>query len=500
MATPTTPDGAPSPEQAPDSLPTFEVDDHEWLGQADWIIGGEAAAKARAQGRYAAYVLTLMALVYGFPFVQATFKTSDSATLSTQLHSGAAYGVGLATVAAILGAAVWAGRFRGPVVPPMPWIDLVLAAPVDRALAVRRWWRYAVVGGLFVGGLSGLTLSAGLAYAGVVGPLAIPASLVGGLVLGIAVVRVWLWAQVRSWPGPDRSLSLLWRVDDALRELHGESLRQHSANTSTLAGSAMTGNLRNARLAFARPVRRARARRLRPGRPFTVLVRRDVLGLRRQPSSMLTGLGLFALGAVVLAWALSQPAAPGIAVPLSLVPLYLGFGAWAEGLRLQADNIGTPSLIGSGPLEEASAHLVAPAVLATVVLGGSYAVAVALSGGSVGGPAGAAEAAGSAGAAAATGAVGIVGAVASIICVLGALAGGHLLAAFRGQPTMVTSPQGLIAWYLMPSVVVLIAGSLLPLLLRAGKESGAGVAVWLVIGLVAWGLHRVRRLTHLHRV
>ena len=110
MTTPDEPDSAPEP--------TFEVDDHEWLGQADWIIGGEAAAKARAQGRYAAYVLALMALVYGFPFVQATFRTSDSATLRDQLNSPAAYGVGVAAVAAVFVAVSWAGRFRGPVVPP----------------------------------------------------------------------------------------------------------------------------------------------------------------------------------------------------------------------------------------------------------------------------------------------------------------------------------------------------------------------------------------------
>ena len=482
MTTPPTPDDAPRADPTADpsadltAEASLEVDDHEWLGQADWIIGGEAAAKARAQGRYAAYVLALMALVYGFPFVQATFKTSDSATLRDQLNSPAAYGVGVAAVAAVFAAATWAGRYRGPVVPPMPWIDLVLAAPVDRALAVRRWWRYAVAGALFVGGLGGLTISGGLAYAGVVGPLVIPIALVGGLVLAIAVVRIWLWAQVRSWPGPDRGPSLLWRVDDGLRELHAESLRQHSANTSTLAGSALTGNLRTARLAFARPVRRSRGARLRPGRPVPVLVRRDVLGLRRQPSSMLTGLGLSLLGSIVLAWALTQPAAPGIAVPLALVPLYLGYGAWAEGLRLQADNIGTPSLIGSGPLEEAGAHLVVPTTLATLVLGGSYAVAVVLSSS----PAD-------------------VGAVASVVCVLGTLAGGHLLATFRGQPTIQAGPQGLIAWYLMPSVVVLIVGSLLPLFLRAGMQTGVGIAVWLVVGVIAWGLHRVRRLTHLHR-
>ena len=228
MTTPPTPDDAPRADPTADpsadltAEAILEVDDHEWLGQADWIIGGEAAAKARAQGRYAAYVLALMALVYGFPFVQATFKTSDSATLRDQLNSPAAYGVGVAAVAAVFAAATWAGRYRGPVVPPMPRIDLELAAPVDRALAVRRWWRYAGAGALFVGGLGGLTISGGLAYAGVVGPLVIPIALVGGLVLAIAVVRTWLWAQVRSWPGPDRGPTLLWRVDDGLRELHAE--------------------------------------------------------------------------------------------------------------------------------------------------------------------------------------------------------------------------------------------------------------------------------------
>ncbi len=342
------------------------------------------------------------------------------------------------------------------------------------------------------------TLSSGLAYAGVLGPFAIPVALVVGLLLALAAVRVWLWAQVRSWPGPDHGLSLLWRTDDALRELHAESLRQHSANTSTLAGSAMTGNLRTARLAFARPVRRARTARLRAGRPVAVLVRRDVLGLRRQPSSLLSGLGLGLLGSVVLAWALTQPAAPGIAVPLALLPLYLGYGAWAEGLRLQSDNVGTPSLIGSGPLEEAGAHLVVPTILTTA---GPRRVVCRRAGrrrkqrwrGSADAASRRArrERLWRGGA--------TVGAIASLVCVLAVLAGGHLLAAFRGQPTIQGGPQGLIAWYLLPFLVVLVVGSLLPLFLRAGLEAGTTIAVWLVAAVVAWGLHRVRRQTHLHR-
>ena len=276
----------------------------------------------------------------------------------------------VASVAALLGAVVFAGRFRGPVVPPMPWIDLVLPVPLDRALALRRWWRYAAVGGLFVGALSGLTVGAGLAFAHLAGVVTIVVTTVIGTALGVLATRLWLWSQVRSWPGPDRGLSLLWRVPDALRELHAESLRAHSANTSTMAGSALTGNLRTARLALTRPVRHGRSARLRPGRPFGVLVRRDVLGLRRTPGAFLSGLGLTVLGGAIVTWAFTQPAAPSIAATIGLLPLYLGFGAWAEGLRLQADNVGTPSLLGTGEVTEAVAHVTVPTALTVVVLGG----------------------------------------------------------------------------------------------------------------------------------
>ena len=150
-----------------------DYDDHDLLGQADWVIGGDAARKARQQGLYAGYVLFLGALVYGLPIVQAVFRTSDASSLGEQLRSPVAIALLVASVAALLGAVVFAGRFRGPVVPPMPWIDLVLPVPLDRALALRRWWRYAAVGGLFVGALSGLTVGAGLAFAHLAGVVTI---------------------------------------------------------------------------------------------------------------------------------------------------------------------------------------------------------------------------------------------------------------------------------------------------------------------------------------
>ncbi|MGO4662970.1 hypothetical protein AB4Z14_13980 [Terrabacter sp. 2TAF16] len=451
-----------------------DYDDHDLLGQADWVIGGEAARKARQQGLYAGYVLFLGALVYGLPIVQAVFRTSDASSLGDQLSSPEAIALLVASVAALLGAVVFAGRFRGPVVPPMPWIDLVLPVPLDRALALRRWWRYAAVGGLFIGALSGLTIGAGLAFAHLAGPLTIIVTTAVGTALGVLATRLWLWSQVRSWPGPDRGLSLLWRVPDALRELHAESLRAHSANTSTMAGSALTGNLRTARLALTRPVRHGRSARLRPGRPFGVLVRRDVIGLRRTPGAFLSGLGLTLLGGAIVTWAFTQPAAPSIAATIGLLPLYLGFGAWAEGLRLQADNVGTPSLLGTGELTEAVAHVTVPTALTLLVLGGWVAVAGAL--GSL--PA---------------------SAPLSLWLILVLVVAGNVLAAFRGSPTFMLRPQMVIAWYAVPALTVVVLGSLVAVLTKAASYTWLSVVSWLVYAVLAWAVSKVRRLTYLHR-
>ncbi|MDC5698291.1 hypothetical protein OO014_13605 [Intrasporangium calvum] len=453
----------------------IDVDDRHRLGQADWIVGGEAARAARKQGVYAGYVLALFAAIYGFPLVQALFQTTDRSWLRDQLASPVGVAALVASSCTLLAAAVWAGRFRGPVAPPLPWIDLVVTTPIDRALTVRRWWRFALAGAVFVGAVVGLVLGSGLAFAQVTGVLAIAGGTLTGMLLGLAAVRLWLWGQVRSWPGSSRGWAVLWRLPDALRALHAESLRAHSANTSTLAGSALTGNLRTARLAFARPVRRARAARLRPGRPFGVLVRRDLLGLRRQPATLAAGAGLAALGGSVLIWGLTQPAAPPVALGLGMFPLYLGFGAWAEGLRLQSDNIGTPSLIGVAAVPEALAHLVIPAGLATGLLGAAAAVAVATGG---------------------TGTAGV--AVAAVLTVV-LLSGGHLLAAFRGSPPPTSGPQGMVLWYIRPGTIVVLLGATMTYFLRAGQVGGVVVTVLATALVLAWGLARVRRLTHLHR-
>ncbi len=451
-----------------------EFDDAELLGQADWIIGGEQARKARQQGLYAAYLVFLGSLAYGFPLVQALFRTSNPEVLRQQLASPEALALLVAAIAAVFIAALWVGRFRGPVVPPLPWIDLVVTTPIDRALSVRRWWRFALSAGVFLGAITGLVLGGGLAFTGVTSPVSVAVGLVGGAAVAVAAAHLWLWSQVRSWPGPNRGPKLIWHVPEALRELHVDGLRAHSANTSTLAGSAMTGNLRTARLQLARPVRFARGVRLRAGRPFPTMVRRDILGLLRSPASLAAGFGLVVLGGAVVVWAATQGSAPGIGVTIGLVPLYLGFGAWSEGLRLQADNVGTPSLIGSGPLAEASAHLVVPLAFTTVVLVAGVVVSALAT------PVSALS-------------------LLSLLAVLAVLCGGHLLAAFRGSAPVRGGPQGMIAWYLMPVLFVLLVGSLMTFFVKAALWSWLGFAGWLTIGFVWWGFYQTRRLTHMHR-
>lgn len=458
-----------------------QIDDQWIVGQADWVIGGDAGRKGRRQVWYAGYVVFLAALAYGFPVVQAIVKTADPAALRSQLASPLSAVVVVAAVVAVLWAMYFAGNHRGPVVPPLPWIDHVVTTPADRAVTVGRWWRLALGLCVFLGGLFGATVGAGVAFAGLTGWYAAGlAVLVGGL-LGWLGAALWLWGQVRSLPGSSWEARTLLRGRVALRALHVDVLRQHAANSSTIGGSVLAGNLRTARLQLARPVRRARSARLRASGPMLIFVRRDLLGMRRVPSTFWTGLGLSLLGAVVIAWSATHPAAPALAVTIGLVPAYFGFGAWAEGLRLQADNLGTPTLLGTTVRSETLAHLVVPVALMVAVLIGAVVVASVL-----------------AGAWSAT-------ALTLAVVLIGLLAGGHLLAAFRGSAPRSTfsaggtGPAVLIGWYLLPGLAVLVVGTVAAVLAH-GSANGLLWGAVLAFAIVMWGLSKVERLAEAHRV
>ena len=436
--------------------------------------------KGRKQAWYGAYVAFLGALAYGFPVAQAVFRTTDPAWLREQLTSPVALGGVVLSIAGILWALYSAGSVRGPVVPPLPWIDHVVTTPVDRALAVRRWWQVSLGASIFGGALTGLVLGGGIAFAGITPWYAVVLATLVGAGLGWLAGSLWLWGQVRSWPGGPRGARLVARHADALRGLHVEGLRTHSANTSTIGGSVMAGNLRTARLQLARPVRHARRARLRAARPFSVLVRRDVLGLRRIPSSFWTGLAFTAMGTAVIVWTLTHPAAPVLAITLGLLPAYLGFGAWAEGLRLQADNAGTPSLLGATERLQAWAHLVVPTLLTVVALAVGLLVS-SRSGGDVGlrGPDGA-----------------------------GPRRPARRRPPARGLPRQ-PAPGGLLlraagrrpscSGTSCPELVVLVLGTFTTWLVRS-TSSGLTWALPLAVLVVGWGFLRVDKLALAHRV
>lgn len=473
---------------------TLEVDDHDLVGQADWVIGGDAGRTSRRQAWYAAYVTALIAGTYGFPLVQAVVATADPAALRSELASPVALVFLVAAVAAVLGAMRVAGTHRGPVVPPLPWIDHVVTAPIDRPVAVGRWWRLSLGLCVFMGALLGATVGAGVAFARLTSWYAAGLATLTGAALGWVGAVLWLRGQVRSLAGrggrfsarrvgalPTGARSLL-SSRSALRELHIEVLRRHAANSSTIGGSVLAGNLRTARLSLARPVRHARGARLRAGSPFVVVVRRDILGLRRLPAALWTGLGLMILAAIVVAWTLTTPVAPPVAMTIGLVPGYLGFGAWAEGLRLQADNLGTPSLLGISARAETLAHLAVPCGLTLVGLSAGVALAGWWAGS------------------------GVSLTTAALVVVLTALlAGGHLLAAFRGSSPASTlradasGPMMLVGWYLMPLVVVLGVGTVALVLVR-NDATGLLWSAGLAAAVGALGLSRAQRLGTEHRV
>jgi hypothetical protein len=176
-----------------------------------------------------------------------------------------------------------------------------------------------------------------------------------------------------------------------------------------------------------------------------------------------------------------HPGAPSLLALLSSVVGYLGFGVFAEGLRMQADNVGTVPLLGIDPQREALAHLVVPVTVyaaTTVVVGVALVVGAGVQ----------------------------VAAVVWALLAAGVLAGGHLLAAFRGRaPSATLHRQAgvpvLILWLLYPLLAVAIAVTAATAITHRSSVGGGSFALVLAFAfaLVSFGRSRVRSLTEAHR-
>lgn len=461
---------AQPPTLAADESP----DERALIDDVQFVVDGGRDNSLRTV-LYALYVAALLLVSYGVTAAQAFFATQDPAWLRAQVLSWKGAAVLAVSVAIALAVAWRSGRIRGPAVPPLPWIDLVVSGPVDRALTLRRWWVMALALTVTGAAMVGAVIGGGAWIARVGGPAWVVVATLSATALGGVLLLVWLAGQVSVSTRAPRG----WRPREALRSLRLEDLRIQSARATRMGGSVLLGDLRALRLETAVPVTRARDQRLRPSRPWNIVLRRDVLGLRRQPGSGVIAALVSGLGAAGLTWAVTQPAVPGIVAIASGLLMYLGFSTASEGLRLQGDNAGTPPLLGLSFRAEALGHLVVPLIIS----GGSALLASGL-------------------AAWATGHVAAVGWVAAMVAVA---AGTTMAAAFRGS-TPVTAlmpgsgPFMLLIWMSRQAFAAAAAGGAL---LRVSQLDGALPlisAAMTAAGAVYWGFSRLKAVTLEHRI
>ncbi len=176
--------------------------DAQRLADAREVLAGEERERSQ-NAVYVVYVAVIAAGAYGVPAAQALLRFVDPEWLASHLSGFRGVLLGAAILVAALALAYRLGRIRGPVVPPLPYLDIVAASPIDRALVLRPWWRLGLFGCLVGGLLIGLVIGAGLAIAALASAWVLLPAVGVGTVVGLLVAGSWLHGQVRDWPtGP----------------------------------------------------------------------------------------------------------------------------------------------------------------------------------------------------------------------------------------------------------------------------------------------------------
>jgi hypothetical protein len=455
--------------------------DRELLVDVEHVLHGPDGAGVVRRVLYAVYVGAILSFTYGFTVARAVLLSSDPGWVRGTLLSLPAAGVALLVAALLLVLAHGVGRRRGPVVPPLPWVDHVVSSAIDRAVAVREWWVVSSTLVVATAGVIGAVLGGSLWAARAAGPVALVTGALTGLVLGGALSLVWLAGQVGPRHGAERWV----RPAGALRRLTLDGLRTHAVRTTHVGGAVLSGDLRAARLEVSTPVRRARHVRLRSHGPFLTVAARDLLGLRRQPGLLVLGLVLVVPGAAGTAWALAEPQVPTVLAIGSVAAAYLGAGIWSEGARLLGDTLGTPRLSGLDARTEAAAHSVVPGALLLVVTLGVGVVTHA---------------------AVPTSPTPAAGAVGWLALVTALVIATTWVSAYRGRPprpafSPTSGPFQLVSWYGRPLLAVSLAGGFLT---AAAAEVGVTAAPGTGL-LVAtawmwwWAVHSLDRAVRAHR-
>jgi len=473
--------------------------DAERLADTVHVLHGPGGNPARKEVAYAAYVAVILVGLYGFPVLRALVIAGDRGGMADALRSPWTMLVGVAGLALVAVVAREAGRVRGPVLAPVPWVDLVVASSLDRWTALRPWFGYSLFAVLAGGAMVGVLVAASLWGAGVAPAWVVAPGVVLGLVAGLVVGAAWLVGQSRLSPPPPTSCgkrtvsgsggsrnrplsarSAWWKRE--VRRLGIADLRVQAARSGRIVGGVQAGDLRSVRLEAARPVTRGRTHRLRHRGPVGTLVARDVLGLRRAPASAVVGVLVTAASAWALGATLASDAVPPLVAFVAALGSHVGFSALSEGLRLEADTMGTPALFGSPPARAAATHLLVPGGLHLVLTTVVGCVAAALLGGTAS------------------------AAMPWLVMATLVLAGGMLLAAYRGRPptsrfNAVPSAQGVLLWFAMPLILdTLLVGGMVWGTTRWPTSGLLVIASWVAAAVMVYaGLNRVQSESLAHR-
>lgn len=174
--------------------------DKAQLRQVRAAILGNRPDTSLSSTLYPVYVAFIVAGFYGVGASQQLFTSFEAQWLADHVWSlrGAIASV---TIAALLLTLVRVlGGVRGPVVPPLPYLELVVASPMPRKLTLGRHWRLSLGGSALRGLLVGLVIGAGAVINNLATSfLLLPATLGGGL-FGVLAAEFWLRGQLHGQP------------------------------------------------------------------------------------------------------------------------------------------------------------------------------------------------------------------------------------------------------------------------------------------------------------
>ncbi|AKU14781.1 hypothetical protein [Luteipulveratus mongoliensis] len=419
---------------------------------------------------YSIYISALFAGIYGTTLSQAIFQAVvDNATARDRWDTWA-LPVGLLLVVVLIAGLFRLGRLRGPVLPDLSLVDLVLPASIDRRRVLLPWWQATDLVATVGAGVVGISIGGGMAVAHLTSGLSAVIGAVGGALLGWLSVQVWLRGQVLGAEGPPSPRDIA-RSGAALAQLRQPELREQVVLSQTMTAALYAGDASYLRREVQLGKPRFRRIRLPAWGSGPSVLAADVLALLRAPWSTAVGLVLLCVGAPAACWAVGQDDRLALLLGLSLLVMGAGVGRLVRGLRSLADGAGNVTLLGMSAPREATLHLVVGLVPVVVIWG----VATIFVGG------------------------GVAPSLVSLVAVVLLLAAQQLLVAFLGGlPSELMGLGGgaglVLFWALLPHLGVLVVGLIAGGLAALGGDA-VGPLVSLSALLLLLGAQRLRART-----